>query len=153
MVACVCRVWGGCSSHKIRCGQRFWLHKSLWGTRNHVIQLSLLPSLTLCQTGEFPSPLCLAAFWKLCAVNECSEEQTVIMNMLWRGNHLVSDSPNIWFFSYSLSLLLELKLLAIKEAANSAAKIPRIISLFKAWTHPLLCTTDWFTLTGKDDAV
>lgn len=54
------------------------------------------------------------------------------MSMLWRGNHLVSESSNIWFFSYSLSLLLELKLLAIKEAANSAVKIPRIISLFKA---------------------
>lgn len=69
------------------------------------------------------------------------------MSMLWRGNHLVSDTSNVWFFSYSR--LLELKLLSIKEAANSVVKIPRIISLFKAWTHPLLCTTNWFTLTEK----
>lgn len=35
-------------------GSGAWLLKGLWGTHNHVIQLSLLPPLTLCQPGEFP---------------------------------------------------------------------------------------------------
>lgn len=142
---CVSEVW---------CGGEGALHTRLdvgsgadytRGCEAHVITSYSLVCYHLSPSARLESfhrRSCLAAFWKLCAANECREEQIVIMNMLWRG---ISGSSNIWFFSYSL--LLELKLLAIKEAANSAVKIPRIISLFKAWTHPLLCTTDWFTLT------
>ena len=50
---------------------------------DHVIQLSLLASPPLCQTGEFPSPLRLAAFSKtlflsafICCTN-CNNEHTV----------------------------------------------------------------------------
>lgn len=70
------------------------------------------------------------------------------------NEHAVKRQPsrvsNIYDFSLTVfSLLLELKLLAIKETASNAVKIPRIVSLFKAQTYPLKCVTDWFTLTKK----
>lgn len=47
---------------------------------------------------------CLAAFSKLCALNECREEQTVVMNKLWREAPISSSTVPVYHFSLTVAV-------------------------------------------------